>query len=83
MKPTAYLVLGPDAYLVEQEADEIVRTVLPDYKKGDFGLEIVNGLVDRVDDAVAALAAARQAMLQTSFLSAALDGLTVTVSTSV
>ena len=67
MKPTAYLVLGPDAYLVEQEADEIVRSVLPDYRKGDFGLEIVNGLVDRVDDAVAALAATRQAFLQTSF----------------
>ena len=66
-KPAAFLVLGPDAYLVEQSADEIVRSVLPDYKKGDFGLEIVNGLVDRVDDAVAALAAARQAMLQTSF----------------
>ena len=66
-KPSAYLVLGPDAFLVEQEADEIVRSVLPDYRKGDFGLEIVNGLVDRVDDALAALAAARQAMLQTSF----------------
>ena len=66
-KPSAYLVLGPDAYLVEQTADEIVRSVLPDYKKGDFGLEIVNGLVDRVDDALAALAAVRQAMLQTSF----------------
>ena len=66
-KPTAFLVLGPDAYLVEREADEIVRSVLPGYKKGDFGLETVNGLVDRVDDALAALAAVRQAMVQTSF----------------
>ena len=65
--PTACLVFGPDAFLVEQEADETVRSVLPDYRKGDFGLEIVNGLVDRADDALAALAAVRQAMLQTSF----------------
>ena len=67
MKPTSFLVIGPDSYLVEQSADEIVRSVLPDYRKGDFGLETVNGLVDRADDAVAALAAVRQAMLQTSF----------------
>lgn len=67
MKPSAFLVLGPDAYLVEREADEIVRSVLPGYKKGDFGLETVNGLVDRADDALAALAAVRQAMVQTSF----------------
>lgn len=66
-KTTAFLVIGPDAYLVEQTADEIVRSILPDYKKGDFGLEVVNGLVDRADDAVAALAAVRQAMAQTSF----------------
>lgn len=66
-KPIAHLVFGADAYLVEQAADEVVRSVLPDYRKGDFGLEVVNGLVDRVDDAVAALAAVRQAVLQTSF----------------
>lgn len=66
-KPIAHLVLGNDAYLVEQAADEVVRSVLPDYKKGDFGLEVVNGLVDRVDDAVAALATARRAFQQTSF----------------
>lgn len=65
--PPIVLILGPDEFLVEEEAAAVIREVLPEYRKGDFSLETVNGRVDLVDRALEALAAVRQSLQQTSF----------------
>lgn len=65
--PPIVLILGPDEFLVEEESASVIREVLPEYRKGDFSLETVNGRVDLVDRALEALASVRQSLQQTSF----------------
>ena len=65
--PPVVLVHGTDSFLVEEKADEVLTRIAPGWREDEFKVQRVNGLVDRVDDALAALRAVRAAMLQPGF----------------
>ncbi len=65
-KPSLYAVSGEDDYLVEEKAREILaERIAPDQR--DFGLEIVDGQADIVDEAVRALRQCREALQTLGF----------------
>ena len=59
------LVVGTDSYLVEERVAELLREIDPAIAESDFGLEKIDGAASNVDDALAALDAARSALCQT------------------
>lgn len=65
--PQVALVFGADAFLVEEEAEALLDRVAPDWRGNEFKVQKVPALADRVDDAIAALRAARAAAEQPGF----------------
>ncbi|MBR1837421.1 MAG: hypothetical protein IJ783_09060 [Kiritimatiellae bacterium] len=67
MGPNVVLVTGSDRFLVEEEAEGVLDSIAPDWRENEFKVQRVSGLADKVDDAVAAIAAARAALDQPGF----------------
>jgi len=68
--PPIVLVVGTDAFLVEEAAEEALDALAPGWRGDDFKVTRVSGTADRVDDALAALRATRDAIQQPGFFAA-------------
>lgn len=65
--PQTILLLGSDSFIMDEEARRIVQEILPNHEKGGFDLDVVDGSVDTVDEAIEVIGKTRSAMQQTGF----------------
>lgn len=63
---SVYLIAGDDEYLVDQKAREIVDGLCPEAERA-FGLEIIDGAVELVEDALQSLARCLEAVQTVGF----------------
>lgn len=68
-KATAHLLVGEDEFPRTKAAQELVRALVPESEQ-TFGLEIIEGRGDTVDEAIGRTKACRDALLTAGFLMA-------------
>lgn len=66
-KASAYLFVGDDEFARSNAARQLVRTLVPETEQA-FGLEIIEGKADTVDDAVRQVKVCRDGLLTAGFL---------------
>lgn len=65
-KKSAYLISGEDEFLVRSYAKQLVESLVPE-KDRTFGLEVIDGAVDTVDESVEALKKVLEALQTVGF----------------